>query len=83
MKKIIPWMITVSLAVFVIDWGVMGIKILDGNYNITLETYIGLFTLIVFLAFVLIRKFSSGKCPYCGKIRLDKGRYCSHCGKEV
>lgn len=83
MKKIMPWIIPVSFVVFVIDWGVMGMKILAGNYNITWEAYTGLFALIVFSASVLIKKVSSEKCPYCGKIRLDKGKYCAYCGKEV
>lgn len=83
MKKITPWVITLSLVVFVVAWGVMGLKIHDGNYNLTLEAYIGLAALIVFCVFILIQKFSSEKCPHCGKIRLDKGRYCSYCGKEV
>lgn len=83
MKKIIPWITAVSLAIFVIAWGIMGLKIFDGNYNFTLEAYIGLAAIIVFFVFILIKKFSSEKCPYCGKIRLDNGKYCSYCGKEI
>ena len=83
MKKIAPWAIAISLVVFVIAWGVIGLKILDGDYDFTLEAYIGLAALVVSFVFILIKKFSTEKCPHCGKIRLDKGKYCSHCGKEV
>ena len=83
MKKITPWIIAIYLVVFIIAWGIMGIKIFDGDYNITLEAYIGFVALIVFSVFVLIKKLSTAKCPHCGKVRLDNGKYCSHCGKEV
>lgn len=83
MKKITPWVIAISFVVFVVDWGVMGIKLLDGNYNITLEAYIALVDYIVLTVFVLIKRFSSAKCSHCGKVRFDNGKYCSYCGKEV
>ncbi len=83
MKKLTPWVITISFLVFVMTWGIMGFKIFDGDYNIAWEAYIGLGALTVFFVFTLIRRFSLAKCPHCGKIRLDTGKYCSHCGKEV
>jgi len=83
MKKIAPWMIAISLVVVVVAWGVMGMKLLDGNYDIICEAYITLVALIVLLVFILIKRYSSVKCPHCGKVRLDNGKYCSHCGKEV
>jgi len=85
MKKIAPWMIAISLVVFIIAWGIMGMKIFNGNYDAQLETYIGLAALVVFWIFILIMKFSSAKCPHCGKVQLqlDKGKYCYRCGKEV
>lgn len=85
MKKATTWIIVVTLLAFVIAWGVMGIKLLDGNYDITIEAYIGLISIIIFFVSVCIKRFSNSKikCPHCGKLRWDEGKYCSYCGKEI
>lgn len=82
MKKVATWLLLISLLIFVIDWGVMGLKLFDGNYDIIIEAYIGLICFVTMLICILIRSFST-KCPYCGKIRVSNGRYCPHCGKEL
>lgn len=66
----------------VIDWGVMGVKLLDHDYNITVEAYIGLVCYIVILASIVIRALTD-RCPHCGKIRVTKGAYCSYCGQKI
>ena len=35
MKKITTWVLVIAFIIFVIDWGVIGLKLLDGNYDIT------------------------------------------------
>ena len=82
MRKIANWALTIALIVFLIDWSVMGLKLLDNNYNITVEAYIGLACFIVIIVSVFIRSFTD-RCPHCGKIMLIKGTYCSHCGKKI
>ena len=82
MRKIANWALTISFIVFLIDWGVMGIKLLDNNYNITIEAYIGLFCFIVITASIFIRCFTD-RCPHCGKIKTSNGEYCSYCGKKI
>lgn len=82
MKKFMSWLFAVSLAVFVIDWGVVGVKLLNGDYDITVGAYIGLACCIIMLVCALYRCLSN-KCPHCGKVRVTGGDYCSYCGKKI
>lgn len=82
MKKIAKWLAAISLAVFVIDWGVMGLKLLDSDYAITAEAYVGLVSFVAFFVCILCVKLQS-RCPYCGKWRQSFGKYCPDCGKEI
>ena len=82
MKKMMAYLFLVSTLIFIIDWGVMGIKIFDGDYNITFETYIDLICVIIMISCCLYRYYSR-KCPYCGKTRVTNGAYCSYCGKKI
>ena len=83
MHKVTNWVIGISIFVFIIAWGIVGVKILNGDYNITAEAYISRVAFIVCLAFLLGRKFADSRWPHCGKVRFDTGKYCSYCGKEV
>ncbi len=82
MKKIAIWLAVISIIVFVIAWGVVGVKILDNNYNYTTEAYIAYGSLAVFFV-CLIYVRGTSRCPHCGKLRVLFGKYCPHCGKEI
>ena len=82
LRNIANWTLVISFIIFLIDWGVMGIKLLDNNYNITVEAYIGLICFIVLIISIFIRCFTD-RCPHCGKIRVAQGAYCSYCGKKI
>ena len=82
MKKIMYWLYAISIIAFIIDWGVVGLKLLNGDYDIVVGAYIGLGCIIVIIVCGLYKIFS-GKCPYCGKLRTSNGEYCSYCGKKV
>lgn len=82
LRKIANWALAIFFVIAIIDWGVMGIKLLDNNYIITVEAHIGLVCYIVIIACVFIRSFTD-RCPYCGKIRATKGPYCSYCGQKI
>ena len=82
MKKIAKWLAVISIAVFVIDWGVMGLKLLDNDYLITTEANIGLISLAVFWVCIMYVKLTN-RCPHCGKTKLSFGKYCPYCGKEI
>ncbi len=82
MKKIVNWTLFITFIVFLIDWGVVGLSLLNGNYDITIGAYIGLVCFIIIFACIFYRSFSS-KCPHCGKMLLVNGAYCSHCGKKL
>jgi hypothetical protein len=82
MKKIITWLLLIFLFFFVIDWGIMGLKILNGNYDIIIEAYIGLICFIGLFSCIAIRLLCN-KCPHCGKMRVSNGMYCPYCRKEL
>ena len=82
MNKIAKWTAVISLIVFVIAWGIMGLKLLDSNYLITVEAYIGLVSLVLFSLCVMYVKLRN-RCPHCGKTKQSFGKYCPHCGKEI
>lgn len=82
MKKIIFWIFMIAIIVFAIDWGVVGIKLLDGDYDIIAQAYIGFACILIMFA-CAVYKIISNKCPYCGKTRLTNGEYCSYCGKKI
>lgn len=82
MKKIMLWLFTISFIVFIIDWGVVGLKLLNGDYDILVGAYIGAACLVVIFVCAIYKAFSD-KCPHCGKLRMSNGEYCSYCGKKI
>jgi len=82
MKQKALWILLAAFAVFLIDWGVMGVKLLEGNYDIMTEAYIALACFAVIIACILARLFGN-RCTHCGKILLIDGKFCSHCGKPI
>lgn len=82
MKKTAIWMAIVSFVVFVIDWGIVGLKLLDGDYDITVGAYVGATCLVVLFICILYIKFTH-RCQHCGKMIQFVGKYCPHCGKEI
>lgn len=82
MKKIATWVAVIAFIIFGVDWGVIGLKLLDGDYNIQVGAYLGLACLAVMLV-CAVYKASGNKCPHYGKQILLNGKYCPHCGKEI
>lgn len=83
MKKILPWVFLASLIVCVIDWAVVGLKLLDGEYEVvTVGAYIALACWAIMLGCVFYKHLNH-RCTHCGKWLQTNGRYCPHCGKEV
>jgi len=82
MKKAVSWIFVITMAVLVIDWGIMGLKIFNNDYNITVEAYIAL-VCFVLLFICCMYKIFSNNCPNCGKVRWTDGEYCSYCGKKA
>ena len=41
MKRITTCVLIIALIIFIIDWGIIGVKLLDGDYDIIPEAYIG------------------------------------------
>ena len=82
MKRITFWMILISGLVLIMTLGVMGVKILDHDYDILTEAYVLYPAWALLVITMLIRRFTD-KCPHCGKLRYPRGKYCPHCGKEL
>ncbi len=82
MKKIVNWLYGISLAVLLIDWCVLGLKLLDGDYDNSVEIWIAAVCWALALFCALYKAFSR-KCPHCRKLRMSGGAYCSHCGKQI
>ncbi|MBE6891190.1 MAG: hypothetical protein E7481_04085 [Ruminococcaceae bacterium] len=82
MRKFMTWLYVASLILFFIDWGIVGVKIFNGNYDIEAFVYVGGVLIVVMIVCYLYRLFSN-KCPHCGKLRLSNGDYCSYCGKKI
>ena len=81
MKKVIKWLAVISILVFVIVWGIIGLKILDNDYLFTTEAYIALVSLIFFFICVMYLRITN-RCPHCGKMKQPFANYCPHCGRE-
>ena len=81
MKKAVKWLAVISILVFVIVWGIIGLKIHDNDYLFTTEAYIALVSLIVFFICVMYLRITN-RCPHCGKMKQPFANYCPHCGKE-
>lgn len=82
MNKILFRLWLLALAVFAVDWLIVSLKLLNGDYDITLGAYVALVCVIVMALYPLSRALFS-KCPYCGKSLASSGRYCPHCGREL
>ena len=86
MKKVSLWLAIISAIVLFITLGVVGVKLLDGNYDTTAEVIITGISFVIFLGSVVCYKFIGSRCPYCGKVNdtlLGKSKFCPHCGKEL
>ena len=66
MKKARPWILAVAFLIAVIAWGVMGLKLYDGDYKITTEAYI-MGACWIAILICAISKLFTDKCPHCGK----------------
>ena len=86
MKKVCVWLAVISAIVLFITLGVVGVKLLDGNYDTTAEVIITGISFVIFLSSVVCYKFIGSRCPYCRKVNdtlLGKSKFCPHCGKEI
>ena len=85
MKKLCLWLAVISAIVLFITLGVVGVKLIDGNYDTTAEVIITGISFVIFLGSVVCYKFIGSRCPHCGKVNdtlLGKSKFCPHCGKE-
>ena len=83
MKKVCIWLAVISAIVLLIMLGVVGVKMLDGNYDTNVEVIITGVSLVIFLFSVVRYKFIVNRCPHCGKAKISFGTYCPYCGKKI
>ena len=55
MKRIMNWLYAIAIAVFVIDWSYVGIKLLNGEYDMTVGAYIGLVCVGVMIVYYIYK----------------------------
>lgn len=82
MKKAATWVLWIAFAITLTACAIIGIKLLDGDYEFTVEAYIAAASFFTLIVCRLIIAFGN-KCPHCDKIIMDNGEYCSHCGKKI
>ena len=82
MRKAAKWLAAVAISVFVIAFGIMGLKILDHNYLVITEGYAALISFVLSLVCVSYIKLTN-RCPHCGKTTPSFGKYCPCCGKKI
>lgn len=83
MKKALLWTSVLSLLVFFVLWGVIGLMIYDGDYNFTVHMYIALACAVLGIGCLIGWKLMGSRCPHCGRLHLSDGKYCSYCGKKI
>ncbi len=83
MKKTVNTILTIAFIVFLIVWGLIGIKILGfHDYDFITEAYIAMICYII-IAICVFYKIFNNKCSHCGRHLLWEGEYCSYCGKKL
>ncbi|NLG05918.1 MAG: zinc ribbon domain-containing protein [Clostridia bacterium] len=82
MKRVATWILWFAFVITMIAHAIIGIKLLDNNYEFIVEAYIGAAGFFTMFVCILIKAFGN-KCPHCGKMLRDNGEYCSHCGKKI
>ena len=82
MKKVAVWLAVISILVFVVSWGIIGLKILDNDYEFLTEVYIAYGSLAVLFCCIICVRIMN-RCPHCRKIKQPFGKYCPYCGKEI
>lgn len=82
MKKVLPWGFVAAVIVLIADFGIMGLKIMDGDYDIEALAYVALVGTWVVGGCAVYRVFAR-RCPCCGKRRTTNGDYCPYCGEKI
>lgn len=82
MKKIISAMWAIAIVVFFVDWIIVGVFLLSGNYEIKAGICIAIFCFIVIAGYPFYKLFRN-KCPHCRNVLFSDGKFCPHCGKEI
>ena len=86
MKKVCVWLGIISAIVLLITLGVVGVKLLDGNYDTIIEVYLTGISFVILLCSIVGYKLIGSRCPHCGMVNdtlLGKSKFCPHCGKEL
>lgn len=82
MKKVATWIMWITFVIAIIVWGIMGVKIFEGDSEFYTEVCIGTVCYLIIIICILIRAFGN-KCPHCSKTIMDNGEFCSRCGMKI
>ena len=81
-KRIVKWIKTATSVIWLVAWGIVGLKLIEHNYDYMAEIYIAIVCGVILLACVVYKLFSN-RCPYCGRPKESNGLYCPYCGKKA
>ena len=84
MKKVLCVIWIAAVILFFIDWGMVGLSLLNGNYEIEIGVYLGLVCMVIIMIGPICKicKMLSNKCPYCGKTILSDYKFCPYCAQD-
>ena len=68
MKKVCIWIAIISAIVIFITLGVVGVKLLDGNYDTNAEVIITGVSFVIFLVSIVCYNLNGIRCPHCGRV---------------
>ena len=81
MRKAVIWLAAISVAAFIIVWGVGGVMVLNHDYDSNYWVYVGLVPIVILSGCLIYLK--TARCPNCGRVIFVDAKYCPYCGKET
>lgn len=84
MKKAAVWIAVLSGVITAIDMLAMGIGVYRMDEDlIRITAYIVLPCLAILYITGFVLRFSSSRCPYCGRYVPNNAAHCPYCGKGI
>lgn len=82
MRQIVKWIRIIALTIACVDCLIMGVKLIDNDFNVLIEAHI-VFACLLIQLFCTVYQLLGNKCPYCGRWREMNGAFCPHCGRKI
>lgn len=84
MRKVVVWVVAISITGLVILMIVMGYGVYLLNERIIyITTYLTIPCLLLLVGGAISLRLRGSKCPHCGRTLLTRGAYCPYCGRKI